>query len=85
LNATKIAKYDGKLPNVYVLPIYPSIDLYNDYPMTSVALSEGDSVCEDSKTRTYVSDPIHQNKAGFYKYAMCMYSLIKCIEGGLVS
>ena len=85
LNATKIAKYDGKLQNVYVLPIYPSIDLYNDYPMTSVALSEGDSVCEDSKTRAYVPDPIHQNKAGFYKYAMCMYSLIKCIEGGLVS
>lgn len=85
LNATKIAKYDGKLPNVYVLPIYPSIDLYNDYPMTSVALSEGDSVFGDSKTRTYVSDPIHQNKAGFYKYAMCMYSLIKCIEGRLVN
>lgn len=85
LNATKIAKYDGKLSNVYVLPIYPSIDLYNDYQMSSVALSEGDSVYGDSKTRTYVSDPIHQNKAGFYKYAMCMYSLIKCIEGGLVS
>lgn len=85
LNAAKIAKYDEKLSNVYVLPIYPSIDLYNDYPMSSVALSEGDSVDGDNKTRTFVSDPIHQNKAGFYKYAMCMYAIIKCIEGGLVS
>lgn len=85
LNATKIAKYDGKLSNVYVLPLYPSIDLYNDYSMTSVELSEGDNVVANGKTRNKVSDPIHQNRAGFYKYAMCMYSLIKCIESDLVS
>ena len=87
LNKKKIETYDNRISeNIYVLPLYPSIDSVNDYdnPVTQVPLSYADSVVGTNKTREYHSDGIHESRAGFYKYANSMYSIIKCIESGLV-
>ena len=69
--------------NVYLNPMYLSMDLHNDYPFTSVPLSYADEFVNDGKTRLYCADGIHQNPAGFYKNAVSMYAIIKCIEAGI--
>lgn len=70
--------------NVYLNPMYLSMSLYDDYAYTTEPLSQADEVVGNGKTRHYVADGIHQNPAGFYKNAMSMYAIIKCIEAGLV-
>ncbi|MFA6832981.1 MAG: SGNH/GDSL hydrolase family protein, partial [Bacteroidaceae bacterium] len=88
LNKRKIETYDNRVSeNIFVLPLYPSIDSVNDYdnPVVQVPLSYADSVVGTNKTREYHSDGIHESKVGFYKYANCMYSFIKCVESGLVN
>ena len=85
LNSIRIATYDGReSENIWVLPLYATMDTRNDYTMTDVPMSEADDARSTGKTRAYVSDGVHQNTAGLYKNAMTMYAQIKCIEAGLV-
>ena len=85
LNRAKISAYAGReSENIWLLPLYASMDLRNDYIFTDVPLSAADEVRETGKTRRKTNDGLHQHTVGLYKNAMTMYAQIKCIEAGLV-
>lgn len=83
-NKAKINAYENQIENVYVLPLYVNIDLYNDYPLQNVPLSQADEKTNSGKTRIYCADGIHQNNVGFYKFAQTIYGLIKCDKASLL-
>ncbi|HFU3962177.1 TPA: SGNH/GDSL hydrolase family protein [Streptococcus suis] len=72
-----IATFDKReSEKIYVCPLYLNMDLYEDYNTASVPLSSRDA----TKTRTIVTDPIHQSSVGFRKNADTMYYTLKYIE-----
>ena len=83
-NQAKIDTYQNQIENVYVLPLYINIDLYQDYPLTNVPLSQADEMTNSGKTRIFCQDGIHQNNTGFYKMAQAVYGLIKCDKASLL-
>jgi lysophospholipase L1-like esterase len=77
--------YGGKeSENIWLNPMYLSMSLYDDFQKTTVPLSYADEFVQDGKTREYCSDGIHQNNAGFYKNAVSMYAILKCIEAEMI-
>lgn len=83
-NKAKIQAYEDTITNVYVIPLYINIDLYQDYPLQNVPLSQADEMTNSGKTRVYCADGIHQNNVGFYKMAQTLYGFIKCDKASLL-
>jgi len=83
LNKACIAEWDNNTAennNVFICPIYLSMDMYNDYNAEDVALSQRDADFETGKTRRKVTDFMHQNAAGYGKNADYMFAMITYCE-----
>lgn len=66
--------------NIFVCPIYLSMDMDEDYPMEEKPLSYWDSEFETGKTYKRVTDSVHQNNVGYAKNATYMFALLCYIE-----
>lgn len=83
LNRACITEWDSEYyrnNNIWICPIYLSMDMENDYVMNEIALSEWDSYFNTGKTRNMVTDRMHQNAVGYAKNAMYMFAILCYIE-----
>lgn len=83
LNKASIAEWDTNAmenDNVFICPIYLSMDMYNDYNYTEVTLSQRDAEFETGKTRRKITDTMHQNSVGYGKNADYMFAMIAYCE-----
>lgn len=66
--------------NIFVCPIYLSMDMENDYITETVPLSQWDETYETGRTFERVTDKMHQNSVGYAKNATYMFALMTYIE-----
>ena len=77
LHKATIPEWDNKeSQNIFVCPIYLSMDYENDYVMNEAPLSEQDSKFNTGKTMYLVSDLLHQNAVGYQKNADYMFAVM---------
>ena len=83
LNKACIAEWDTNTAennNIFICPIYLSMDMYNDYNYIEVPLSQRDAEFETGKTRRKITDTMHQNAVGYSKNADYMFAIIAYCE-----